>query len=320
MKRILSVLLALTFVLILSACSGAQKGVSMEQIETNISELSVVTNGVIQSEYTPSVPYTVDSVEIEKRQTNVENKEDIVYCNVVISNEYYQTNLLIKLVYNYYDEGGWCLEENNLEDYTSKPLIGVDVDMVFESMKKAVAEYDSVKSGNAVWQSYVTFKGLDGNRHSLSQKYSNITLGEQKFNSENYSTYINVNATSSLTKLTGYIEFAFDNKEGFIPINNFDNKKIVVVVDTISADYAEACQKFSAWYGRYAIEKIDVENETISLRKGSINSSSLGETTTIEFDVYSGSFAYPYTFNYSPSQKTWIYNLYGDWYTVTKND
>lgn len=319
MKRILSVLLALTFVLILSACSGVQKGVSMEQIETNISELSIVTNGVIQTEYTPFVPYTVDSVEIEKRQTNVENKEDIVFCNVVISNEYYQTNLLIKLIYNYYDEGGWRLEENNLEDYTSIPLIGVDVDMVFESMKKAVAEYDSVKSGNAVWQSYVTFKGLDGNRHSLSQKYSNITLGEQKFNSENYSTYIKVNATSSLTKLTGYIELKFDNKEGFIPINNFDNKKaIVVVVETISADYTEACQKFSAWNGYYDIEKIDVENETISLRKSSISSSSLGEATTIKFNVYSGSFADPYTFIYSPSQKTWVYDLYGDWYKVTK--
>lgn len=45
---------------------------------------------------------------IVKRQTN--EKEDFAYCEVQLTNEYYQIVKYLKLNFNYYDEGGWILD------------------------------------------------------------------------------------------------------------------------------------------------------------------------------------------------------------------
>lgn len=116
------------FIIVIALIVNANKlsGVSMNQIETDISELSVVTNGVIESEYTPFTPYTVDSVEIEKRQTNIDDKEDIVYCNIVISNEYYESELYYELIYYYYDDGGWILQRENCIEKFVRPIAAIN--------------------------------------------------------------------------------------------------------------------------------------------------------------------------------------------------
>lgn len=51
----------------------------------------------------------VESVSIEKRQTN--EKEDLVYCTVKLKNAYYRCTKYLQLCYNYYDEGGWILDD-----------------------------------------------------------------------------------------------------------------------------------------------------------------------------------------------------------------
>ncbi|MBD5163068.1 MAG: hypothetical protein HDT14_13870 [Oscillibacter sp.] len=52
---------------------------------------------------------TVTSVAVEKRQTN--EKEDIVYCTIELEDTHYRFIKHLKLNYNYYDQGGWCLDE-----------------------------------------------------------------------------------------------------------------------------------------------------------------------------------------------------------------
>lgn len=79
----------------------------------------------------------MSDLNIEKRQTNKEKKEDIIYCSVEINNDYFQTTIKYKLVYNYYDQGGWILDENEIIDTTSKPLRGID-----ESFLNNVLESD----------------------------------------------------------------------------------------------------------------------------------------------------------------------------------
>lgn len=63
----------------------------------------------------------VTSVSIQKRQTN--DKEDVVYCAVELENEYYQFTKHLCLNYNYYDEGGWILDDYGEYDATEWSVI-----------------------------------------------------------------------------------------------------------------------------------------------------------------------------------------------------
>lgn len=54
--------------------------------------------------------------EVIKRQSNPEQKEDIVYCAVTAENHFYRAQRQYKLLYNFYDEGGWILDEATPEN------------------------------------------------------------------------------------------------------------------------------------------------------------------------------------------------------------
>ena len=129
---IAAVVVCVVIVLSVVLSSPKRTGVSTNQIETDISQLSEVANGIDVSSYTPLTPYTVTSVEIKKRQTNIEDKEDIVYCNVVMSNEYYECKLDYELIYYYYDEGGWILQHENCIDKITKPIAAIKQDQINE--------------------------------------------------------------------------------------------------------------------------------------------------------------------------------------------
>ncbi len=170
-------------ILVISLIVNGSKlsGVSMNQIESDISELSVVTNGVIESEYTPFTPYTVDSVEIEKRQTNIDDKEDIVYCNVVISNEYYQTDLQIKLVYNYYDDGGWIKDGSSVVSDTTVPIAPIPKDSVDKITVTAL------KTKIDLTSSYITDITLDDDSYTYTSTI-NYKYSDDRFVVEGYAT------------------------------------------------------------------------------------------------------------------------------------
>ena len=55
------------------------------------------------------IPYT--GCEVIKRQSNPEDKEDIVYCSVTGGEQFRQFTRQYQLLYIFYDEGGWILEE-----------------------------------------------------------------------------------------------------------------------------------------------------------------------------------------------------------------
>lgn len=54
--------------------------------------------------------------EVIKRQSNAEDKEDIVYCTLTAENSFYRTQRQYRLLYNFYDEGGWILDEATPEN------------------------------------------------------------------------------------------------------------------------------------------------------------------------------------------------------------
>lgn len=55
------------------------------------------------------IPYT--GCEVIKRQSNPEDKEDIVYCSVTGGEQFRQFTRQYQFLYIFYDEGGWILEE-----------------------------------------------------------------------------------------------------------------------------------------------------------------------------------------------------------------
>lgn len=56
------------------------------------------------------------TLEVEKRQTNKSDKTDIIYANVIGSGPYADHSYKCKFLYNYYDEGGWILDDLTIDE------------------------------------------------------------------------------------------------------------------------------------------------------------------------------------------------------------
>lgn len=69
--------------------------------------------------------------EIDKRQTNKNDKEDIVYCTIFGEGEYANPNIECIMWYTYYDKGGWQFENIEITNSTieSGSLRGPDADI-----------------------------------------------------------------------------------------------------------------------------------------------------------------------------------------------
>ena len=64
----------------------------------------------------------VQSLVIDKRQTN--EKEDIAYVTIELENEWYHVTKHLVLLYNYYDKGGWILDDFYRSEETEVSLLG----------------------------------------------------------------------------------------------------------------------------------------------------------------------------------------------------
>lgn len=126
--RLLSLLLAL---ILLTGCGGTQTEAGApsdptasatdsapEKVETSTKLNKPPQPDQILSDIT-SYRYTVlpegadiTGCEVVKRQSNPENKEDIVYCRLTgPEDEFKYSQYFVRLLYNFYDEGGWILDE-----------------------------------------------------------------------------------------------------------------------------------------------------------------------------------------------------------------
>lgn len=99
-----------------------EEGVPTKQFESDIAELSYVKNGIINNN--TAGEYQINEIIVDKRQTNIEQKNDIIYFFVNISNQLYESDVYIKLTYNLYNGDIWTLDEDEYigEKSTSKPL------------------------------------------------------------------------------------------------------------------------------------------------------------------------------------------------------
>lgn len=63
-----------------------------------------------------------NSMEISKRQTNKDDKEDIIYASIIGEGEFATHEYECKLVYNYYEQGGWILDAVEIQNCLVKEL------------------------------------------------------------------------------------------------------------------------------------------------------------------------------------------------------
>lgn len=80
----------------------------------------------------------VKSVEIVKRNTDKENKKDEIYVKAIADGFGVECDLQYKLVYNYYTDGGWVLDECTPEktsEWRVRPTSGVEEETIREEMQ-----------------------------------------------------------------------------------------------------------------------------------------------------------------------------------------
>ena len=82
-----------------------------------------------------------DAVTIEKRQTNKDNKEDTVYVTLYGSNDYAYQEYDCVLYYNYYDKGGWILDNLEVEDFNVTDLRARDDEEILETFNNNPEDY-----------------------------------------------------------------------------------------------------------------------------------------------------------------------------------
>lgn len=111
MKKLFYILLLSAGLLIALTSCGTPKPPQENELAENIPEefKSVMIGNPFDELNMYIYDMDVTSVTIEKRQTN--EKADTVYCVVEFDNEYYHFTRYLKMDFNYYDQGGWILDD-----------------------------------------------------------------------------------------------------------------------------------------------------------------------------------------------------------------
>ncbi len=125
MKKLILIALLCAFVVTLTSC-----GVKNNEPDL-LSDLS-------KQDLHLQEKLNVKSVEIIKRNTNKENKKDEVYVKAIADGFGVECDLQYKLVYNYYTDGGWVLDEcipEKTSEWCARPTRGVEAETVREEMQ-----------------------------------------------------------------------------------------------------------------------------------------------------------------------------------------
>lgn len=197
-----SLLLTFTFIVILMLFAGCNSVANEKQIQADLESYT-------QSELFAENEKIVE-IKIDKRQTANEKKQESVWCTVTTEDKHYSYEKAMTLTYNYYNEGGWMLDNvsvNNHSEWVITPLTGISNEEVSASLDGI-----SVTANDEIWN--IT----KGNIKSIS-------IEEQKTDLENKTDVI----TATLT-----IDDEVEEASGQLVINyRFNNEW---VIDSISGN------------------------------------------------------------------------------------
>ena len=243
MKKVLLVVYTSLVLCMLTACS--KSSVSQKQIEEDILSQDAIQN-CFTTDFVSSSEVELTEVEILKRQTNVDEKEDKIYCDIQMKNKYFSATLNAEVFYGYYDEGGWLIDEFNVNDLTIEPIKAPDKELVFDYL---IGKIDS--TDNAYMKVDCLYEEKE-----YELNYGELSSNDIVLNSGNTAKF-NVVYTSPVLEVHGSYVLTFDGTKWI-----FDLENNTFVVDDYEADYSEALGSFECSLGG-RLEVIDITNDSI---------------------------------------------------------
>lgn len=240
MKRLISLAMLIGVVVLVFSGCGSKK-VSESQILADLNKLDF-TVFAYQSSYTNDSESSQTFEKVIKRQTNAENKEDIIFYEVLIKDQYFQTTLSVEMVYNYYDEGGWILDEHSVERTKVEPIAFPEKDLV--------VGYLSSES--------TTFHYVDNTKQNYTQNFNLIHFHEAN-NSIEWKTLDKTTGTATFeisatidnaATISGEIDMYFDEENGWSFYRDGTNS--VFRIENKIFNYNDKCIGRYEWNRTYA--------------------------------------------------------------------
>jgi len=307
MKRILVYCLSLILCLTnLSGC-GTNK-VSDEQIVTDIKNSDFLQIG-FNSDFVYDSPYEYISHEVTKRQTNPENKEDFIYCNISAQNQYFKTTFDVKLEYSFYDEGGWILENSTISNKKAVPISSAEKDLIIDYIfNECPAHIGYIFLDDKIMMDPPTlengYPGLldieQGTDDYLPAKRTNYKFGNIQFDEENYYTILPTEySLGNLVNADGIFRVFFDYEKGWSFLNlyygeTYDlgqpiyNITPIYEINNINYDYSDALGKFGSERFYYNIKSINTDTSRIEIIECTKNKQ---KTHTYPIDLFKAEFS-----------------------------
>lgn len=205
--------------------------------------------------YVDDVPYVLqlDSLDILKRQTD--DREDKIWCSFVLSGGVYKLEGTVELKYEYYDEGGWLIEDI----YISDENLSITNDELPDFMQRytMLNSYAYYSSGNYIdtldmqYTGHINNEQNDYHRFEYSiyndEKYCieegtySIDWALKKMSSKNYRWKYEEHADVKRTwqNITGVYE-SIDNKTKIkVTIDSFDEQANKIHIAYLAKDVIE---------------------------------------------------------------------------------
>lgn len=307
MKKTTKILLFATLVFglaFLAGCGGLGRKVSISKLKEDIIN-SPRVQSCFTSPFIKESIYTINELEIIKEQEN----EDVIttYSDVVIENESLSISLIIKTIYNYYDRGGWIMDELYIEEIEQViPLTGPDTELV-----------------NNYLSEFYTLVGI------YNETSTNIIPENVEFNitdsvlNDSTNAYVYATYQNPALSANGYFSFTFTS-DGWVNDDTTDDRPNYNIIE-LNADYSKALGVFEKKNGAVVysaeINILSIRDTTIEFKVTNFVMPSfyfdvMEDCTQIsEFNPLTGScnigFYYsafgptPLTMTYNPENDTW---------------
>ncbi len=274
MKKIFSLFVSLILVILLVSGCGISKTPNEDELKNMLrTQYPECLERYIYKEEV----FEINDFEILRRQTNIEEKTDKVDCKLVVENEFYEGVFKYTLFLNYYDDGGWQLD--NYEYYDADEMKAKTNTLPTESIENEVDYYNDIYgelsfleesydfetgiitrkytadnkfnylnvSGNLIIQYTLCEEEIEGSAgcyYWIPEYFDNIEQKwelskKYKFDAEPQKYSWELDFNDQIPKIFGADGDGEDIAKGiaYIKVNNITNEKIEVTLDIISRDY-----------------------------------------------------------------------------------
>ncbi len=298
-KALTLLIVMIMLLMSLVACSSQKlKGVSTEILEADLKTLDNYDSVVCyDSNFVYESAYELADYELIKRQTNLESKQDIVYYDIIYKNNYFEVVFHEKLIYNYYDEGGWILDEAILEGRDVTPINGAEEELIYQIWNYEQMYIDALKCDSP--ENHSGWGQFRENRLDV-----NTNIIECEFDKENLTTKLYMELECLMSKSTGYLQVNFNEELGWHIYSAIEDNledygieedlKFPFIVTDVEHDYSKICGEYylkTDYTENYIILDID-EEAGIFTKTTKVYSSFGGEPLvdvyTVEFNPITG--------------------------------